>query len=314
MVNDELEGDIYGIFVFMAVVFILWLYSLSLLFNSTYIIADDKKLSITSKPFFGLGKKEIPREEIKNIYVKETKKSKKNGYYYVYELRVITTKKWDNDTKIFPNTITQNEKTSQFIEKRLKTFFKIEDRAVEGNYDFEEKTEELRLQKERKRQGNKRQHSLEKLQKGNFVDYKGSNWEVVYALQFDWENQQSEFLYQLKNQSEFLQLYIKKQTDTDLPSVYLETKVDYFEFVNSHSIPDNIDDLPSIIKFQEVAFYKKNNTKGNVFPQNQSAGIPTKQIRYLTANEMTMLRIMKQESTISITIGSKKEENELHVL
>lgn len=96
--------------------------------NKTYIRISNGSINITHRPLPWLGRKNIPRQDLKQLYSKETIRQGKNGQYYRYYVEAITNK--GENIRLIGNLDSSEE--ALFIEQEIEKYLKIEDQSVRG--------------------------------------------------------------------------------------------------------------------------------------------------------------------------------------
>ena len=96
--------------------------------NKTYINISNGVVSIKHKPLPWLGQKNIPRQELKQLYTTETIYQGKNGYSKTYSVKAITHR--GQVIQLVSDLSAKEE--SLFIEQEVEKYLKIEDEPVTG--------------------------------------------------------------------------------------------------------------------------------------------------------------------------------------
>ena len=96
--------------------------------NKTLIRADWENLSIRHYPLPWAGNKVIPKQEVKQLYVKRRESRGRGGTSVTYEVRLLTQS--GSDIKLL--TGLPNEEQARFIEQEVERYLQIENIPVRG--------------------------------------------------------------------------------------------------------------------------------------------------------------------------------------
>lgn len=111
-------------------VFVLY-YALCNLFNKTLITCNNYNLILKSGPLPAFNNKIIPKDDIAQLYFVQKVKRGKNGTTISYRLYMLDK---NNRSKSLIKVLPDDE-AARFIELKLEKFYKIENKAVAGEYD-----------------------------------------------------------------------------------------------------------------------------------------------------------------------------------
>lgn len=96
--------------------------------NRTQVYADARGLFIRHRSVPWFGNKDIPAEDLKQLYVKEKRMHGRGGSYPVYEARAVT--RSGRNVKIVGGL--DEPEQGIFIEQKIEKFFEIENAPVPG--------------------------------------------------------------------------------------------------------------------------------------------------------------------------------------
>lgn len=97
-------------------------------FNKTYILITGNCLVVKHRPFPWAGEKNIPRQDLKQLYSKESAIKGENGYSHRYSVQVISKK---GQVIELVSGLNSSEE-ALFIEQEVEKYLKIEDEPVRG--------------------------------------------------------------------------------------------------------------------------------------------------------------------------------------
>jgi hypothetical protein len=269
------------------------------------IFKIDKKFITISHPSKN-GKETIQKvfvnEEIEQLLVLK----KKSGKSYYYEL-------WIEDTKGKYKKILGKEEG--FLGKNKKKVSKILTKMTV----FLEKNKTLKTKEIIKeisippRQITKEQDTaklkIQDLREGVLFDFHDENWEVIGQVQYDWKLENTDTLYQIKNQRSQISLLFVAQ-NIAVYTTWIEERVPQYELMESQldKISQN---LPVKFIFRGSLFLKEHFNVGHEFVSKSKHGVKIKQWKYLSENRKESLRILEHEDKDTFVFwGEKIEEFE----
>lgn len=109
----------------------IFYFGLASIFNTTTITIDFDNVSIKHTPVFWIGNKDIYKHDIKQIYVKQQVHKGKNGTSYSYSVNAID--RANKDIKLVDSL--QNADECKWIEQKMESFLKIQNKKVSGEYN-----------------------------------------------------------------------------------------------------------------------------------------------------------------------------------
>lgn len=118
--------------------FYMFYYGLRNILNSTFLTVDSNGLTVKDMPISPRNEKMIPKQDIRQLYVKRTERYSKGQTYYIYSIHIID--KGHKDIKLISieHGIEGLEGDAndhlKFIEKKIEAFLKIEDSPMAGEY------------------------------------------------------------------------------------------------------------------------------------------------------------------------------------
>lgn len=202
-------------------------YTACMYVNRTTLIADKDRLVLRSGPLpWPSSNHYIDVEQLDQLYIKEKVSRGKNGTSTSYSLNALL-KNGKHKIVIGSGQNLSNNDLLQ-IEQKVETYLGIEDRPVSGEFESHLKVAALKdkpiYARKRERDGNPTALTLADLHKGSWVDFNMQSWQVLAEVQFDWQVGDTDFQYQLINESnDMMLLYLRQHLGNSAP--WLEQRV-----------------------------------------------------------------------------------------
>jgi hypothetical protein len=187
-------------------------YTLCLLFNTSLIRVDRERLVIKHRPipWWG-GNWDIPVRDIKQLFVKQHRRSNKGRVSYSYGIRIV---KKDGQAATLFNVFTPNSEDMRRLELAIEEQLRITDQPMEGEYRPDEASESTPLVAPRPIDppANPHRPQLEHARRDDFITLRDQDYAVVHHIQYDWNNGKSDLLLQLTGTGGPLSLYLEEHT------------------------------------------------------------------------------------------------------
>jgi len=295
---------IFKLFPIIHVAVGLWLiyYTLCMFMNKTLIDVVDDYLMIEHKPIpWWRGNKEIPLQEIQQLYVKEVKKSGKNGVQFTYQLRAKMKTTGDQELINIDNLSSQQLLE---IEKHLEDFAGIQDQPIAGEYGKEGRSNLPPVKGPRKNEGSFPESILSDVYtslEGNWVTLKGEELKIISISQFDWKDGNSDKLFQLIRTDQTEQLIYMEQNKA-LLNAYGESSLHLAE---ANALDFSTEDVPSTLEFKGKQYSIHNYKSGDHFVSGTQHWMEVEHWRYLSDDQQSYLRIVNNKGLLQYYQGQK---------
>jgi hypothetical protein len=150
---------------------------------------------------------------------------------------------------------------------------------------------------------------IQDLREGVLFDFHNENWEVIHQIQYDWKLDNTDTLYQIKNQRNQISLLFVAQ-NMAVYTAWIEERVPQYELIENQldKISQN---LPVKFLFRDSLFLKEHFNVGHEFASKSKNGVKIKQWKYLSEDRKESLRILEHEDKDTFVFwGEKIEEFE----
>jgi len=282
-------------------------FTLCKFFNKSYININNQHLSVQHSPIpWWKGGVDIPSGQIDQVFVKEKKKSSKNGSSYSY---AVVAKLVDGSTQNILDIDMSDSQKALELEKRIEEYLGIMDSPVAGEYGKSNASRNYTESKKHKRRLYSSSYDLINKKTGDQVRLDGNFYDVTYHSQYDWKNGNSDKLLQLINIADTSQLLFIKQ-DKGIFKAYLEDKLG---LAKANEFAFNLSNPPSSINLNGDLFEINEFSAGDTFLGKLNDGIETKQWFYLTSDGKRHIRIVSNDNQITYYKGTLHEEDYLDI-
>jgi hypothetical protein len=150
---------------------------------------------------------------------------------------------------------------------------------------------------------------IQDLREGVLFDFHNENWEVIGQVQYDWKLENTDTLYQIKNQRNQISLLFVAQ-NMAVYTAWIEERVSQYELIE-HQLDKVSQNLPVKFTFRESVFLKEHFNVGHEFASKSKNGVKIKQWKYLSEDRKESLRILEHEDKDTFVFwGEKIEEFE----
>ena len=273
--------------------------------NKTNIEIDDDYLTIRHSPIPWIrGNIEIPTNEIDQLYVKESKSTNKNGTTYSYALRAKLRN--TKDKEILSVTGVENTEMLE-IEEQLERFIGIVDRPVKGEYN--RKPDKDAIPEPRRQHRNFTDSPLGTfyfLENGELFNLKGEELKTVSTLQYDWNDGESDKLFQFTT-TEGKERLLYFDQNKALLDVFEEDLLNYSDV---GTINFNKKEVPKVMVISgqsyQLMFYKK----GKKFITGGVQGIEVEQWIYHSEDKQSNIRVINNDGVFKYYRGVKLSESD----
>ena len=268
--------------------------------NKTNIEIDDNYLSIRHSPIpWWRGNVEIPSKEINQLYVKEDKSKGKNGNTYTYSLRV---KLNDNSDKEILSVTGVEDAQMLEIEQQLERFMGINDRPVKGEYHKNQHSSSIIEPRRQRRDFTDSPFGVFYFsEKGELFSLKNEKVKVLSITQFDWNDGNSDKLFQLSNENKEEKLLYFDQNKAIL-NAYQEESLSLVDFGSVDFLKS---DPPRSIEITGVSFQLTDYKKGKKFILSSAQNVDIEQWIYFSEDKLTNIRIINNKGVIHYYRGTK---------
>lgn len=275
-------------------------YTLCLLFNKTIISIDHSQIQVKHSPLPWKGNKVVEAENISQLYVKEKISRGKNGTTVSYQINALTPS--DKHIKLIGN-IFEEEHIAKNIEKQIEEFLGIEDIPIQGEH---QNTSDKPFNYPRKEKAKKDTSQLElgDLQRGYILNYNLHTWEVMYQVQYDWNNGDTDKLFRISNSNgEDRLLYIQKEMGATLG--WVEDKFSEYKTKKIINLSQEQ------IEVAGTSYFLEKQTLGKRFSGKSLESTQVIQWFYLDKSQLKSIRVLKfEDESIESYQGHKKAKHE----
>jgi hypothetical protein len=272
--------------------------------NNIKLKLDKNNITITHQSnYLGWGKTReytFSAQNIKQVYIR--KNNKKNIIWWFdtdnvscYEIFV---QKNDGEIQRIlgdeEGFFVESPKEAQFIKGTIQGFLQTIPQI--RNIQIRKLTKETQISKMR----------IKDLKKGVLLDYKLDTWEVTGQIQYDWQQGNTDTLYQLQNSKNTTILLLVCQ-DMAIYNTWLEIRLSYHDLAKN-SLDKVRQELPLEFVFQGKIFLKEEVSSGYEFVGNNPAA-QIKEWKYISEDKTSSLRILEHEDEDIFVFSGKKVEN-----
>lgn len=283
-------------------------YTACLFLNKTYVDVVDNNLTVHHDPIpWWRGNVSIPIEDIDQLYVKEKVTRGKNGTSKSYALRA---KLRDGKDKMLLNIGTKSSSQLQEIENSLEDFLGIQDQPVKGEYGVGSKwsNSNMEVPQRRKQRRGFSGSPLELIylsEVGDRINLKRKDLEILSNTQYDWNDGNSDKLFQLSDKSIQNDLLFITQNRASL-NAFEEHQV---PLSKAYSIGFKSINPQTVLDFDGKRYTINHHSKGRKFVSGLTESIEVEQWKYLSADGQQMLRIIGNEGALAYYQGTVIESN-----
>ncbi|NME69178.1 DUF4178 domain-containing protein [Flammeovirga aprica] len=288
-------------------------YCLCNIFNRTIVKVDNKKLTVRHRPFPWLGQYTLDASEIEQLYIRKKTNSVEQDYVTQYPLML--KKKNGPSIELLSEKVVGNKFNAKNIERLIEERLNIQDYAMPGELDAENKPKKDELKRDRNKKINPTAVSLSDLKDEFVFNYDLSSWVVNSTIQYDWVSGNTDKLLRVVSDGGGNKLlYLQKQMSIITP--WIESRVENFNYPTfDKSIVSRI---PDTLEYDDEVYRLAKKAEGKLFRKDQKVGDNVSQSFYLNAEKNKSVRIVwLSDENYSIYLGDKKEErhfdNILHV-
>ena len=256
-------------------------YTLCLLFNTSLIHVDREHLFIKHGPipWWG-GNWDIPVQDIKQLFVKEHRRSNKGRVSYSYGIRVV--RKNGTSTTLF-NVFSPSSEDMRQLERAIEEQLQITDQPVRGEFRAEDEAsaEPVVYPRPMAPPANPHRPRIEHARQNDFVTLRGHDYAVVHSIQYDWNNGKTDLQLQLSGPEGQLTLYLDPQAGTYRP---FETR--QLDTAEQARFPLSVDAPPATFQNGDDTYRLHAHQCGHFFPDHlrHRGGIPIEQWIYTGSN------------------------------
>ncbi len=277
-------------------------YTLCLFRNKTYIDIDQNYLSVAHKPIpWWKGNKELLRENIAQLYVKEKISRGKNGTSTTYQLRAKLRN--GKDEEIFNLASMESHQVLE-IEQRLERFMGIPDEPVRGEYAESRTVKRASVSQPRKQRQNFSPSSFAYLYTSrirDYINYKNEEFGLSAVTQYDWNNGDSDKFFQLLSYQKKAKLIYVEQNKA-LLTAFLEEDIPIGKTGLSVFPKDK---PPANIEVDGKRYFIANTKKGNAFVTGVSREVEISQWLYESNDKSHQIRFVDYDGQLSAYQGTK---------
>ncbi len=276
-------------------------YTLCLFFNTSLIRVDREQLLIQHRPipWWG-GDWNIPVQDIKQLFVKQHRRSNKGRVSYSYGIRIV---KKDGQAATLFNVFSPSSEDMRRLEVAIEEQLRIADRPMEGEYrppGDDAAAEPLAVPRPIEPPANPHRPRLEHARRDDFVTLRDQDYAVVHHVQYDWNNGSSDLLLQLTGPDGALALYLEQQAAGGYQP--LETR--QLEAAEQARFPLTPDAAPPEFSNGDDTYRLATHLAGYFFPNHlrHRGGIPIEQWTYRTTNGATRFRYVHYQGMTELYI------------
>lgn len=283
----------------------VWLayYSMCQLFNKTKIIVNDNLLNVLHYPIpWYKGNKRLPTGDLTQFYVKQkVSQGKNNTERYTYTIRAKLKDGKDIEVASIAGLPSED---AQRIEEYLEQYLGIDNITVKGEYGASKKGADApRPRRIRRSSLPEPLEKLYQLKVGEWLPCRGEQMEAAHLSQYDWNNGDSDKLFQLLNEEgQETLLYLQK--NNALLHIFLEQKLSLLE---SRNISFYSSSPPDTIEYQGKKYLLNEHESGQVFLTGVTHPLDIDQWRYLSADKQFQIRIVENKGMLSFYVGEKTD-------
>ncbi len=282
----------------------IWLvyYSISLILNKTKIIVSDNQLNVIHYPIpWYKGNKKFNTDEFDQLYVKEKINRGKNSTQKSYSIRAKLKKGKDIEIASIGGLESQD---ALRIEEYLEQYLGIDNMQVKGEFgSIRNASGSPHPRRVRRSSLTGIIGSIYSFEVGEEINYKSIRQKASHLTQYDWDNGNSDKLFQFLDKDNNDRLFYLKK-DRALIECFEEDMLDLQE---SRNIPFNNSFAPDTITFKGQKFFLSENTSGKAFLTGITLPVDVKQWIYFTEDKSTYLRLVLNNEMKSFYIGQKAE-------
>lgn len=184
------------------------------------------------------------------------------------------------------------EKSRDYLERKL---YFLSDEKMENRRELEQEEERSELK-------------IQDIQKGFLLDYQNETWEVVEQTQYDWEQGNSDKLFQLKNaQNKIVLLFVCQ--NMAIYTTWIEENLNYQKVLKYNL--DKINYQTALkFDFKGKIFFKKQVDIGNSYVANSYKGKKIKQHKYISQDGKQSFRVLIAKGDSTMFLGKRVENFE----
>ena len=145
---------------------------------------------------------------------------------------------------------------------------------------------------------------IQDLREGVLFDFHNQNWEVIGQIQYDWKLENTDTLYQIKNQISQISLLFIVQ-NIAVYTAWIEERVPQYELMDSQ-LDKVSQNLPIQFTFRGSLFLKEHFNVGYEFVSKTKKGVKIKQWKYLSEDRKESLRILEHEDKDTFVFWGRK--------
>jgi hypothetical protein len=283
-------------------------YTLCLFLNKTYVDIAKGFLTVHHAPIpWWKGNKTIPIKDIDQLYVKEKVTRGKNGRSYTYALRA---KLHDGSDQSILDINHASSEQMQEIEAEIEAYMGINDRPVSNEYTSGRKLGRAAIDRPRRLRRDFSDHILNPVfsaDVGSVISIKNTQWKIASITQYDWNDGNSDKLFQLTD-DQYSEDYIIIRQIKGLLYAYREQSM---SAVQSQSLQFNPEAASPFFRYEQKLYNLSRVLIGKKFLNGIHETIAVKQWLYTADDNQSFIRILDEGGVISYERGEALDPEQI---